>query len=203
MYPTVPLSVFERFATTLEWFYRAVAARSKGGAMTGAMIMLVCGRIVRVERRIEVLLARIQAGLLPVARLKLARVTKAECRDGREAAAAAVRLPRGFGWLLALVPCEAANLGSQLRHTLADPEMVGLLAASQQTRRVLAPLCRMLAIEKAVPPPPAAAPDAASAGSEALVPEVGRTRDCPGLACRLSTPGQTSLAPDCPAVRDG
>jgi hypothetical protein len=34
---------------TLEWLYRAVAAPSKGGAMSGAMIVLVCRRIVRVE----------------------------------------------------------------------------------------------------------------------------------------------------------
>jgi hypothetical protein len=162
MNPAVPLSVSERFATTLEWLYRAVAARSFREAMATGMILLVCGRIRRVERRIQVLLARFQAGLLPVARISRtgltpARATRTGGGERTDAAAvAAVRLPRSFGWLLALVPCDAANLGSQLRHTLGDPEMLGLLAASAEARRILAPVCRMLAIEKEVltPKPP-------------------------------------------------
>jgi len=59
-------------------------------------------------------------------------------------------LPRRFGWLLPLVPCEAANRASQLRHLLGEPEMQALLGASPQARRVLAPLCRMLGIEAAL-----------------------------------------------------
>jgi len=55
-------------------------------------------------------------------------------------------LPRGFGWLLPLVPQEAAGFASQLRVVLAEAEMVALLQASPQARRELRPLCRMLGI---------------------------------------------------------
>jgi hypothetical protein len=78
------------------------------------------------------------------------------------------KLPRRFAWLLALVPCDAAAYASQLRVLLAEPEMMALLAASAQARRVLAPLCRMLGIEASV-----LAPRVAGA-AEAVVSEVAK-----------------------------
>jgi len=45
------------------------------------------------------------------------------------------------------VPHQAAGFASQLRHMLGEPEMIALLQASAQARRVLTPLCRMLGIE--------------------------------------------------------
>ncbi len=63
------------------------------------------------------------------------------------------RLPYKFAWLVRLVP-EAASYGSQLRHLLSEPEMAALLAASPQARRLLSPLCHMLAV-----PPPFDPPD--------------------------------------------
>ena len=68
----------------------------------------------------------------------------------REGVGRPVGLPLRFGWLLQLVPYEAANFASQLRAVLAEPEMVALLAASPQAERALRPLCRMLRIEAAV-----------------------------------------------------
>jgi hypothetical protein len=55
------------------------------------------------------------------------------------------RLPRTFGWLVRVAP-EAASYRSQLQHFLSDPEIATLLSAAPQTRRMLRPLCRMLAI---------------------------------------------------------
>ena len=55
-------------------------------------------------------------------------------------------LPRRFGWLVVAGKHEAACYGSQLQTVLNEPEMVALLAASPQARRVLRPLCRALAI---------------------------------------------------------
>jgi len=46
-----------------------------------------------------------------------------------------------------MVPYTAAGFAGQLRLTLAEPEMVALLAASPKARRALATLCRMLMIE--------------------------------------------------------
>jgi hypothetical protein len=50
----------------------------------------------------------------------------------------------------------AAQFGSQLQYLLADPEMMGLIAASPRIRRTLRPLLWMLGIEASLirlPPP--------------------------------------------------
>ena len=59
-------------------------------------------------------------------------------------------LPVGFAWLVKLAKWEAAGLGGQLQHVLEQPEMVALLLACPQARRVMAPICRMLAIPACV-----------------------------------------------------
>ena len=127
---------------TLDGLCRMVAARIAGGVMAAWMIVLVWGRVKRIERRVLGLLARFRAGRLWV-RVAVVRSGGGEgrCRAGVQ------RLPRRFGWLVAMVPSEAASLAGQVRAVLAEPEMVGLLAASAQARRVLGPLCRMLGIE--------------------------------------------------------
>jgi hypothetical protein len=50
----------------------------------------------------------------------------------------------------------AAQFGGHLQHLLADPEMMGLIAASPRMRRTLRPLLWMLGIEASLirPPPP-------------------------------------------------
>jgi hypothetical protein len=147
MNPAATPSVSDRFAMALEGLYGAVAGRCRSGVISVAMIWLVCERIRRARRRVLRLLARFQAGWRPVAR---------PAQAGR-AGVVAVRVPRGnaklprqFGWLLALVPCEAANFASQLRGVLAEPEMMGLLAAVPRAGHALRSVCRMLAIEPEV-----------------------------------------------------
>ena len=115
--------------------------------MQVAMILLVCTRIRRIERKIQALLARFQAGTLVVRSGSGTRRPSAAKGLPRSPTA---QLPRSFGWLIVQVPYQAAGYGSQLRAVLGDPEMVGLLRASPQARRVLAPLCRMLMIEPEV-----------------------------------------------------
>ena len=146
-------SVSDRFVMALEGLHAAVAARFRSGVITVAMIWLVCNRVRRVERRVMRLLALFRAGTLPAERVLAVRTGGVE---GRAVGVVSVRLPRRFGWLLPLVPCHAAGFASQLRHTLAEPEMVAFLAASPAARRALMPLCRMLAIEAAVLTPPVA-----------------------------------------------
>ena len=63
-----------------------------------------------------------------------------------------LRLPRGFAWVVRLVPGTAAY-GTQLQALLADPLMAPL-ASAPSMRRLLNPLCQMLGTAK--PPPPAA-----------------------------------------------
>jgi hypothetical protein len=137
-------TVAERFGLILEGLGRAVAARIAGGAMAAAMIVLVWTRIRRIEGKVQRLLALFQAGRLRVV---------AGPRQGRGSSggkAAAGRLPLRFGWLLAMVPHQAACFAGQLRTVLGEPEMVALLEASPQARRVLGPLCRMLGVERSV-----------------------------------------------------
>jgi hypothetical protein len=52
----------------------------------------------------------------------------------------------------------AAQSGGHLRHLLADPEMMGLIAASPRMRRTLRPLLWMLGIEASLIRPPPAPP---------------------------------------------
>jgi hypothetical protein len=63
--------------------------------------------------------------------------------------AAVPSLPRRFG---------AAQFGGHLRHLLADPEMIGLIAASPRMLRTLRPLLWMLGIEALLLRPPLPSP---------------------------------------------
>jgi len=125
----------------------AIAGRAK--TLSGTLLILLWSRLQVVSRRLAVLAARAAAGRA-LTRRHVAPLTPAR----REPPAAWPRLPHKFAWLVRLVP-EAACYGSQLRHLLAEPEMAALLAASPQARRLLRPLCRMLAV-----PPPQAVPRA-------------------------------------------
>jgi hypothetical protein len=49
--------------------------------------------------------------------------------------------------MVAAAAHEAAGFGAHLRLILAHPEMVALLAASDQAGRLLRPVCRMLGVE--------------------------------------------------------
>jgi hypothetical protein len=128
-----------RFALLIEGLCRAVAARSAGGALGGALIILIWGRLRRMAARLSRLAARVHEFPPPA---------PASHRSGRSGPPPA-RLPKSFGWLVRLVP-QAAASAAQLQHLLADPEFAALAAAAPQAGRILRPLCRMLGIR---PPP--------------------------------------------------
>lgn len=133
-------TVAERLSLALDGLARSVAGRIVTGMMSAVMIVLVWQRVRRAERLIVGMLARFQAGTLRVS----GSSRPAGGAVGRRGGA---RLPQGFGWLLPLVPCEAACFAGQIRTMLAEPDMAALIAAAPQARRVLRPLCRMLGIE--------------------------------------------------------
>jgi hypothetical protein len=197
-----PFTLADRLAMTLDGLARAVAARSARGpswlgsveALAGVLVSLIWGRVKRAEVNIQRLLVRFRAGTLrvrvgtPAEAIKdLRAVATKDLRAGAtndlraeaiKDLRAGIKVPRGFGWLLPLVPCHAAGFAAQLRLQLADPEMVALLAASPQARRVLAPLCRMLGIEAALltprpADPPAEVPRAAEGLARAGEPRPG------------------------------
>ena len=68
-----------------------------------------------------------------------------------------LRLSGRYAWL-AVMHLDGAAAGSQLRFLLADPEALALLAASPRLRKLLRPLCHMLAL--ALPPMPKPTPPA-------------------------------------------
>jgi hypothetical protein len=162
MYPVVPITLADRFVCSLDGLYRAVAARIAGGALAAALIVLICGRIRRVQVRFLGILRRYQEGRLRVSSVTRAPVVRKERELVEPVGAPSPSLPLRFGWLLPLVPCHAAGFASQIRFWLGDPEVVALLTASPQARRTLGPLCRMLGIESALLSPgvPVVAPAA-------------------------------------------
>jgi hypothetical protein len=172
------LTVADRIALSLDGLARAVAARIAGGAMAAAMIVLVWRRVRRIDRQIRDLLERFQAGRLRVATAPRAGGGGARGSGGGGGGAgqtmASAPLPRRFGWLLAMVPHEAASYASQLRTVLAEPEMVALLQASPQAGRILGPLCRMLGLESSVLRPGAegVAERGAESGAAEVAPSV-------------------------------
>lgn len=112
------------------------------GLISHVVALLVYGRLGRAEQQIARLMALFQAGRLRWrvgVVLAPARVADARVLASRD-------LPVQFAWLVRQARWEAAVLGSQLQQVLIQPEMVALLRACPQVRRVLAPVCRMLAI---------------------------------------------------------
>ncbi len=120
----------------------AVAARGAGGALTVPLFFLLWSRLRRIAARATKAAARIAAGVpRPATRPRAPRPPRPQ----------PLRLPRGFAWVVRVVPGTAAY-GTQLQALLADPDMAAL-AEDPRLRRLLNPLRQMLG----VPPPPAPA----------------------------------------------
>jgi hypothetical protein len=96
-------------------------------------------------RRISGLAGRFAAGQVR----RRAVGSAAPVRAARTVVSARV-VPVQFAWLVRVAGYQAAGFGCQLRAILEDPEMQALLRAVPQARRVLRPLCRMLAVEASV-----------------------------------------------------
>jgi hypothetical protein len=150
----------------------ARSAKDRSVPTTAALIFLAWTRLRRLCGRFEALMAKVGAGRLvaPAARLRTQASPQRHRLPGLPQPLSPPqphKLPRGFGWLLRLVPETAAYRG-QVEYLLAKPDMAALLAASPQARRILRPLCHMLMIEPvpalAIPRrrKPLAAPAAAS-----------------------------------------
>jgi hypothetical protein len=130
---------------------RAVAACVGGSGrpqiLPADMIVLVWQRVKTAETRLLALMERVRLGRQRLSVVRAARAVVGRA-DGEPAGRVVVALPRRFGWLVAMVGPTAAVRGSQLAHLLDDPEMVALVRDVPQARRLLAPLCRMLGVEK-------------------------------------------------------
>ena len=161
----------DRFALTASALCRAVAASLNRGLMTVAMIVLVWTRVRRTELQFLALVERVRSGRF---RGGWVREGVASCGEPRwPVALKRDRLPLRFGWLMEMMPYEAAGYGSQLRTVLAEPDMAALVRDVPQARRILGPVCRMLGVEL-----PRRRPVAPAADSVVLAPvvAVGRAR---------------------------
>jgi hypothetical protein len=177
MTQSIPLSAPARFALVIDGLKQAVAAKSSDYPWTGPMVVYVWNRLHRINAIFQALAALIVAGTLPPERVCQPRSPRIQSPLPARPDPATPKpvwkpFPYTFAWLCAAVPSlprrfGAAQFGGQLQHLLADPEMMGLIAASPRIRRTLRPLLWMLGIEASLIRPPAPPPpvvDGAGAG---------------------------------------
>ena len=98
--------------------------------------------VTRTFQRIERLLLRYRAGRLWRRSPRVGEPVKRASKAGRGPS-----LPRKCAWLVEVGKHQAVCYGLQLQHLLSDPEMVALLEAAPQAKRILRPLLRALAVD--------------------------------------------------------
>ncbi len=184
--PSAPPTLAERFARIIAGLCRTVAAQIAGGRLAAPMIVLIWTRLNRLGVRFARVAARGEAGTPPRRRRQHPRPTRP--RPAKPCLAGPQTLPRGFLWLLRLVPA-ASSGASQVRYLLADPEITALIEAVPEAGRILRPLCHMLGIR----PPPSlrlarpSAPD----------PEAAAVRPPPSERPVTPPPRSQDTAPPC------
>ena len=143
------ISPSDRFALTTSALCRAVAACLGRGLMTPAMIVLVWTRVRRAEGLFLALVERVRSGRFRGGWTRAGGAAGGTACGGVRVPAGLERgrLPLGFGWLMGVMPYEAAGYAGQLRTVLAEPEVVALLRDVMQARRILGPVCRMLGVQ--------------------------------------------------------
>ena len=167
--PALP-DVADRLAGIVEALRRAVAARASRRWAFAPLALLLWPYLHGIAVRFDRLATRLRQGRV---RARSPRPTAARTDAPTRTKPRSRLLPRGWAWLIRAVP-DAAGYGSQLRHLLAQPEMISLLEAAPQAGRMLRPLCRALGIGPSpdVPaalfpprPPPTTKPPIAEATS--------------------------------------
>jgi hypothetical protein len=104
--------------------------------VSGLLILLICGRLRRITARFAALAARYAAGTLRPLRPRATEPRTEPPIPGLHRPPPRDKLPRGYAWLIRLVP-GAANFGTQLQYLLSQPEMAEMIAAVPQMSRLL------------------------------------------------------------------
>lgn len=125
------------FSTILSSLQAAIAVVAARDRRLTVLMVAMWGRIARMGRRLERLVAMWRAGTLPHARAPRAR-------PDRRTSTARPSYPTAPDWLLRRIGHDAVAVGLQLRHLLSEEECVAFLAAVPQAGRILRPLLRML-----------------------------------------------------------
>ena len=136
----------ERFAAILFSLAWAVAQQT-GWGLSLRLIALITTRLNRIKHRFAALAARLAAGTYKPRRPSKAAPRKQPESPEKKPAPPKDPLPNTPGWLLPLEKSASAHR-SQLQLLFQDPEMRALLSqAPEAMRKVLRPLCRMLAMD--------------------------------------------------------
>ena len=143
--PIPPNSPVVRLVRMLDELCAVIAARGAGGVLTVPLFFLLWKRV----RHTALRAIKLAAGKPPP-------ITRPR-KTPRPPRPPILRLPRAFAWIVRVVPGTAVY-GLKLQHLLAQPELAPLVA-DPRFRRMVNPLCRMLAIPTLPPLPkrPAAA----------------------------------------------
>jgi hypothetical protein len=152
--PSPPTELSARFVLAIEGLCQVLAVLAAKQPAVTEIVMQAWKRLRRNSAQFSALLGRFRAGTLRV-------VPFAPRRVGTRAPSPpkSVRLPRRFGWLFRMLPevagdgyyvasyrARLAPFRSQLRNLLSDPEMLALIEAAPQARRLLRSVCHLLAI---------------------------------------------------------
>ncbi len=134
------MTLMHNFSTILSSLQAAIAVVAARDRRLTVLLVAMWGRIARMGRRLERLVAMWRAGTLPQAR------ARARSPRARPATTAKTRpsYPTAPDWLLRALGHHAVAAGLQLRHLLSEEECVAFLAAVPQAGRILRPLLRML-----------------------------------------------------------
>ena len=137
----------ERFGAFITRLKQAVADGSgRNKALMGPITILLWNHLSRVLRRLTAIHAQFVAGTLPAPRpagtlaSPRSRRAGAERKAGEEEARKNPRIPAGHVFM----PYHVGHLHHAMRELFADPEMLALLAAAPQARRLLRPLWRRM-----------------------------------------------------------
>ena len=124
------------FSPILSRLQAAIAVVAARDRRLSVLMVAMWGRIARMGRRLERLVAMWRAGTLPPA--PAPRVLSARTAANRPS------YPTAPTWLLRTLGHDAVAAGLQLRHLLSEQECAAFLAAVPQAGRILRPLLRML-----------------------------------------------------------
>ena len=117
-----------------------IAAKAVRERTLTVLLVALWGRIARMRKRLERLIALWRAGTLPKARAS--RVGVARVSVARRASK--ITFPTMRGWVPRKLGYEAAPFGPQLAQFLTEAEWQAFLAAVPQAGRIFRPLLRML-----------------------------------------------------------
>ncbi|MDR3525146.1 MAG: hypothetical protein P4L66_13710 [Acetobacteraceae bacterium] len=144
MTASAPSSPFLSLPVVLRALRGEIGGWTVRGILNNVLALLLYRRLGDIAATFERLVARFQAGRVQVPG------PRAHAGIGRAGKTGRRIWPGRFAWLVRAASYQAAGYGCQLRHILEQPEMVELLKATPQAARILRPVCRMLAIERAV-----------------------------------------------------